>query len=258
MNKHKSLATIISIAVFSLPFVSFAETSVSVQTQIDALLKQITQLQAQINTLRGLSPSSSESKCVDLSNALVIGSTDATTNGEVTKLQQFLILTGYFSGSSTGYYGTLTADAVVRYQKASGMDFVTAKSGVGPMTRGKMQCGNVSTQSSVQKITWVIEPANPNITDEHDYRKYEQKISVDVTKADTIMQRYNVGTAMGCTGSNTESMEGSKKILGKVTCYYALTGVGFVAYTQNGKFIVESQAESAKDGSITTTTVLTL
>lgn len=79
------------------------------------------------------------SNCVTLSHNLVIGSTDVATQGEVSKLQQFLGV------SPTGYYGSLTAQAVMQWQKANGMDYVTTKSGVGPTTRGKMKCAPESS-----------------------------------------------------------------------------------------------------------------
>ena len=136
------------------PLVSSAQ-SISVQAQIDALLKQITQLQAQIAALRGQSattPTTGTSSCLDLNNSLIMGSTDATTNGEVSKLQNFLIAAGvYPEARITGYYGTLTAQAVMRWQKAHGMDFVTLTSGVGPMTREKMRCQNaIQTGATVK------------------------------------------------------------------------------------------------------------
>lgn len=242
------------------PLVSSAQTTSTVQAQIDALLKQIAQLQAQVATLRGQSttPATGTSSCLDLNNALVIGSTDATTNGEVSKLQRFLAASGMYPDARiTGYYGTLTAQAVMQWQKAHGMDFVTLTSGVGPMTRAKMKCGTVASKA-VQKISWNIEKANPNITDDNDYRKFEQAISVDATFSDSTTQRYNLGTAYGCTGSTIQSIENGKTVLGKIHCYYALTDAGFVAYTYNGKFIVERNEQSAKDGSVNTTTLLSL
>lgn len=133
---------VLGLLLFATPLISFAETSVSVQMQTDALLKQITQLQTQIAALRAQSttPKVGISTCLNLNNALVIGSVDAATNGEVSKLQNFLIAAGmYPEARITGYYGTLTAQAVVRWQKAHGMDFVTLTSGVGPMTRGKLR-----------------------------------------------------------------------------------------------------------------------
>ncbi len=113
-----------------------------------------------------------------------------------------------------------------------------------------------TTSQTVQKINWSIEKANPNITDDSDYRKSEQAISVDATFSDNTTKRYNLGTAYGCTGSTVQSAENGKIVLGKINCYFSLTGVGFVAYTQNGKFVVERNDESAKDGSIKTTVLL--
>jgi peptidoglycan hydrolase-like protein with peptidoglycan-binding domain len=79
--------------------------------------------------------------CLTLKNNLWIGKTDDETNGEVTLLQQYLIDKGYLQLSSTsGYYGNATALAVVRMQKALGMNFVTTSSGVGVLTRSKIQC----------------------------------------------------------------------------------------------------------------------
>src|SRR3989338_10463062 len=82
----------IGLLFLASPLLASAQATASIQAQIDALLKQITQLQAQITALRGQSTTStaSTSLCLDLKNALIIGSTDATTNGEVSKLQRFL------------------------------------------------------------------------------------------------------------------------------------------------------------------------
>ncbi|TSC60464.1 MAG: hypothetical protein LiPW15_342 [Parcubacteria group bacterium LiPW_15] len=59
---------------------------------------------------------------------LAVGS----SGNEVTELQKRLISEGYFSGSTTGYYGTATEAAVKKYQSAHG---VTAAGYVGPSTR---------------------------------------------------------------------------------------------------------------------------
>ncbi len=142
-----------------------ATSTTSAQAQIDALLQQIAQLQTQLAALRGQSTTSSgsSSQCLNLANALVIGSTDATTNGEVSKLQQFLIAAGvYPEARTTGYYGLLTAQAVVRWQKAHGMDFVTTRSGVGPMTRAKMTCDQKVAQCSTYDSKPVITSITPS------------------------------------------------------------------------------------------------
>lgn len=229
-----------------------AERIAIMQEIIAKLTVQITELQKHSST------NTVSTQCLDLNNSLILGSTDKTTNGEVSKLQQFLFTAGvYPEAQITGYYGNLTAQAVVRWQKAHGMDFVTATSGVGPMTRAKMKCGNTAS-SSVQKINWNIEKANPKITADSDYKKTEQKISIDVTLKDNNTKRYDLGTAYGCTSTTAPSTQDGKSILGKVDCYYALSSVIFLAYSQNGKFIVERGEVSAKDGSVQMTSLLQL
>ena len=372
---------------------------------MSACRQAISMLQARLQ-----SSVSQSMACVDLTYDLWIRKTDGETGGEVSKLQRFLVGAGvYPEAKITGYYGDLTAQAVVRWQKAHGMDFVTTASGVGPMTRERMKCvgntigisgtidsqvsvvkkptitgtaqgvsevgivitskgaeyyktdvvipvrevlgkgtlteqagffiGNMafagtptlgrapllvgfggsiplgsfiieygdgatetskctdrvqcpdpvymvehtydrpgtytarfldgnkqvlstvpisvlSSNASVQKVNWSITSAYPAMSDLDDNRKYEQVISIDVTFSDGSTKRYGVGNAHGCTGSSVESTEDSKKIHGKVSCYYALTGVGFTAYSENGKFIVERGDESARDGSVNKTVVL--
>jgi peptidoglycan hydrolase-like protein with peptidoglycan-binding domain len=93
--------------------------------------------------------SSGNAACLTLYGDLYIGRTDAQTNGEVSKLQQFLGI------SPTGYYGNLTAQAVMNWQKAHGMDYVTLKSGVGPTTRGKLKegCQSATPAPVINSIT---------------------------------------------------------------------------------------------------------
>ena len=269
---YKKLASgSIGLLLLASPLLVSGQTTVSVQAQIDALLKQITQLQAQITALRGQSttPTASTSRCLDLKNALIDGSTDATTNGEVSKLQRFLgayrlsvMDPGEHSGIPpeelqpvTGYYGTKTAASVMQWQKAHGMDFVTTRSGVGPMTRAKMKCTD-SVGPAIQKINWRIESANPTITDENDYRKYEQAIFVDVIRSDNSIRGYSVGKAYGCWDSHVESTQDGRKVLGRVDCSMAETGSVFLAYSQNGRFLIERQNESGRDGLTKPTVVL--
>lgn len=76
--------------------------------------------------------------CLELTQNLVLGSTDARTKGEVSKLQKFIFRS---DTGVTGYYGQKTAHAVVLWQKAHGMSFVTTVSGVGKMTRAKLAEG---------------------------------------------------------------------------------------------------------------------
>lgn len=225
-----------------------ASLGLATSERIEIMQEIIAKLSAQITALRtgGTgTPNVPSSMCLDLTNALIVGSTDATTNGEVSKLQQFLISAGTYSEAHvTGYYGAQTAQAVVRWQKAHGMDFVTQTSGVGPMTRDKMKC-ETATNMGVQKISWVIERANPNITDNNDYRKSEQAISIEITVDGEGTNRYYLGTAYGCTGSTIASSQNGKKVFGKVNCYYSLTGTDFTSYLENGRFVVERLDEDA-------------
>ncbi len=111
-----------------------ARTDISMVERIDALRDVIAILQARLTEMQAQS-----STCFVPQYDLYIGRTDAETGGEVKKLQLWLKAIGYFpDAQGTGYYGEKTAAAVVAWQKAHGMDFVTTKSGVGKMTRAKM------------------------------------------------------------------------------------------------------------------------
>src|SRR3989344_8958100 len=110
--------------------------------------------------------------------------------------------------------------------------------------------------TTVIKVTWSIEKANPEITNEDDYRMNEQKIAAEVTTLDGLTKRYDLGTAMGCTGKEMNKIEDHKIMFGKVDCYYALTGTKFAAFIQKGGFRIERYDESAQDGSIKTSVLV--
>jgi hypothetical protein len=237
------------------------------EERIAILLEMVQKLQAILIQLQYASASGISTDCLDITQDLYIGKTDEVTNGEVSKLQRFL---GAYklsvmdpNGDSgippeelqpvTGYYGNITAANVMGWQKAHGMDFVNLTSGVGPMTRGKMKCSNVDLPE-ITKVSWRIEPANPGAADS--YKKDEQRIFIDVIRADNSVRGYDLGTSFGCTGSTDVSSQDKGRVLGQVHCYYALSGVSFLAYTRDGTFIVEKGVESARDGSIQKTVVL--
>ena len=84
--------------------------------------------------------------CVALTYNLFLDVTDAMTNGDVTRLQNFLITNGYMQGSATGYFGPITETAVKAYQSAkgivsSGTAETTGYGYVGPKTRAAMATG---------------------------------------------------------------------------------------------------------------------
>lgn len=66
---------------------------------------------------------------------LQYGDNDASTSGEVSKLQNFLIEKGFYQGSITGSFDESTKQAVINYQKSKGL---TAEGLVGNMTRREM------------------------------------------------------------------------------------------------------------------------
>lgn len=58
-----------------------------------------------------------ETGCLLLKNNIRYGTTDRTTEGEVSNLQQFLKGEKYLSGNTTGFFGTNTRNAVKVFQK---------------------------------------------------------------------------------------------------------------------------------------------
>lgn len=125
-----------------------------------SLLKQLTQLKSKqvsqtASVLSSVSQSIDKKKCINLSNNLKYSSQDAKTNGEVTKLQNFLRTQGYLSSESSGYYGWQTVNAVKKFQKAYGIEAVGY---LGSTTRAKIKsisCSVSDTQT----------PTNLNLTD---------------------------------------------------------------------------------------------
>src|SRR3989304_8993450 len=100
---------------FTAPVASAATTR-ELQQLILQLQQQVLQLQQQLQSLQGM-PSTSQQVPI-ITRTLRLGSRDAATDGEVTKLQQFLAQdkTIYPEGLITGYFGSLTQKAVQRWQ----------------------------------------------------------------------------------------------------------------------------------------------
>lgn len=97
---------------------------------------------------------SMNNSCISLeSQALRYRQTDATTNGEVSTLQGFLIRKNLLSGEPTGFFGTLTVNAVNAYQRSLG---VTPTGTVGPITKAlvkKETCGTTFSVSPLKVIS---------------------------------------------------------------------------------------------------------
>jgi hypothetical protein len=134
----------LGLALLVTPSFTFAQSTTS--SQVAALLAQIQQLQAQLSQGQ---TSVGAFSCIDLSYNLYVGSKDSATGGQVTKLQQFLGM------SATGYFGSLTQQAVQKWQSSrgvvsSGSPSTTGFGSVGPKTRTAMGCasGTLNTNST--------------------------------------------------------------------------------------------------------------
>jgi len=114
-------------------------------------------------------PNPIDSICVSLVYNLRYQSRDATTNGEVSTLQDFLQSKGYLNSEPTGYFGLLTFKAAKDFQSANG---IQPTGYVGPITRAKiaaLTCGDRIDDSIIisgvsgpqtlkvnQKGTWTV------------------------------------------------------------------------------------------------------
>lgn len=117
----------------------------------------------------------SSSSCVTLTYNMGLASTDATTAGEVTILQNYLIANGYLTGTTaTGYYGSLTFGAVGKMQLALGVVTSSSDPGygyTGPKTRNAIACSGTAKLSVTPAtgtvpltVQFTLENLNPSGT----------------------------------------------------------------------------------------------
>ncbi len=157
MNSTRKFAAGLAFAAIALPLATFAQTTTStgVNTQIQSLLTQIKALQQQIMQLVASSSASGglhmgsttgmmnpgqmgKAACIALNRNLGIGS----HGDDVVGLQRRLKDEGDFDGPLSGFFGALTAKAMMKFQMRLGIASSTTGS-VGPMTRGffERECG---------------------------------------------------------------------------------------------------------------------
>lgn len=93
-----------------------------------------------------------QSYCPSLSYNLYRGLSDYYTGGQVSQLQQFLALRGYYQ-PVTGYFGSVTASNVARFQQEQGVYPITG--GVGPLTRAAIArvCGGYTPTPAPASVT---------------------------------------------------------------------------------------------------------
>ena len=108
-------------------------------SQIQSIQTEINQIEAQVNAGGGSTANTNVSASSGTSSSftelLTVGSEDA----QVTALQNRLTTLGFYSGPVTGFYGSLTEQAVMKYQTAHGIE---ATGEVGPATRTALNAGN--------------------------------------------------------------------------------------------------------------------
>lgn len=138
--------TTVTPSVTVVPNTSLLSEIQAVQNGLSQALAQIQSLQTEINQIEAQVNAGSAGVTVGASantsagsgtftELLAVGSEDA----QVTALQNTLTSLGYYSGPITGYYGTLTENAVMKYQTAHG---IAATGSVGPATRTALNAGN--------------------------------------------------------------------------------------------------------------------
>lgn len=214
----------------------------------------------------GVKPVTPETNIAFTSAELVVGTPSGSAPLTVT-LEGKIQVPPTHSGSAVMFFGDGTSDIVFRsnsetyqetwthtYPKAGTYDAILALSSVSDIDADiqvlkdpayaknqivKKAAVNLAGRSTVQIISWDIEQANPHIMNQSDHLYYEQKIFIDVTSADSNTTRYDLGTAHGCFGSNEVEELADRKVLGRMDCYFAATGVDFVAYVKGGKFFIE-------------------
>lgn len=139
---RKVIASLASaILLVATPVLALDPTTI--QGQINALLAQIKALQDQLAALQG---GSTTPLCLDLSYNFGPDDTDATTGGEVTKIQRFLVSHGLMSAALPfGYFGPATMRALQAWQAqkgivSSGAPDSTGYGFLGPKTRRALAC----------------------------------------------------------------------------------------------------------------------
>lgn len=139
-----------------------AQASTLTSAQVQAVLQLLQSFGADQSTINNVATAlgtpyyyyggSYSSACPALSYNLYLGLTDAQTAGQVSQLQRFLGVT------PTGYFGTLTRQAVANFQTQYQVYPVTG--GVGPLTRAAIArvCGGYPTPIGTLSITGVSGP----------------------------------------------------------------------------------------------------
>lgn len=236
--KSKLFVGVIALAmVLGVAAPASAATVEELTAQINALLAQIAQLQAQIGgTTTGASTTFTQD--------LTIGS----TGSEVSALQSFLVSKGHLTmpaGVAMGYFGPLTQSALAKYQAAAGIS--PAAGYFGPITRANINAlgGGTTTGGTTTGSTGITTPG------------VEGTLSVTVNNSGLASTLYEGDSMASILGFNIEAKNSDiavqriKLHLGTNTAIYNKI-YSKVYVTEGGNVLASSDLNSStvvKDGS---------
>jgi peptidoglycan hydrolase-like protein with peptidoglycan-binding domain len=190
-----------SLAALTLLVASGAQASGLSSTQVQAIVGLMQSFGADASTignvqaaLNGQATSGSPAtvaNCIALTHTMSRGSTDATSGGDVSKLQAF------FGITPTGYFGAQTQSLVQNWQAAhgvvsSGSAATTGFGVVGAKTRAAMACSGITSTTPSPTPTQSPVPAP----------LYNPSASVNATGAiNATSQTITAGSAQVITGT---------------------------------------------------------
>lgn len=141
------------------------------------------------------------SNCPVLSYNLTLGSSDYYTRGQVSQLQNFLRNRYNDSRLAGGYYGSLTASYVARFQQESGVYPVTG--GVGPLTRAAIQrtCGggyNPYPNNPAPSATTFRLDRNFSLSEGQSAREQNGELEIKINDIDTRDDEVSLTLGLAC------------------------------------------------------------
>ncbi len=211
-----------AILLVATPVLALDPTTI--QGQINTLLAQIKALQDQLAALQG---GSNTPLCLDLSYNFGPNDTDATTGGEVTKIQRFLVSHGLMSATLPfGYFGPATMRALQAWQTqkgivSSGAPDSTGYGFLGPKTRRALACtGQEPIPKECPIYQRLLCGADETITFDTDARGCKAPRCTPVATGKCGVSSFSVGSVCpGALGSDSVRYKGAR-----FTCHDGFSG----------------------------------
>lgn len=173
--------------------------------------------------------------CLTLTKNSKFGSRDLTMEGEVTKLQNFLIDFEYLDGKTTGYFGSKTREALKEFQKEESIPQTGVTDEVTRAAIATLSCGEPSDHSDDTNTPEISDPLPPAITQ----TSANDCVSGTVTWLDdtaiTVM-RNGAPTLLSCNGDLGTGSVGSVSNItarngGQSSGNYLMNGYGSASFT---------------------------